>query len=113
MLVISVATKKFEIIATIYDRGGRELISSKNSYRKTHPYQARIAKRVGLEEKVFLHAEIAAIIKLQKVAPNSVPYKIKIERYDSYGRPKLAKPCPVCEEAIRLAGIKFVEYTVG
>jgi hypothetical protein len=29
------------------------------------------------------------------------------------GRPKLAKPCVVCELAIKEAGIKFVEYTVG
>lgn len=97
-----------EITATIYSRKGKVLAVGKNSYTKTHPIQARHAHRVGLDDKIFLHAEIAALIKCRKE-----PYKIKIERYGKRGQPLLAKPCAVCELAIKEAGIKLVEYTIG
>jgi deoxycytidylate deaminase len=64
---------------------------------------------VGLDDKQYLHAEVAAIIR----SKGRDIHKIKIERYDSEGNPKLAAPCPVCQLAIKMAGIKFVEHTVG
>lgn len=79
-----------------------------NSYEKTHPTQARYASLAGEPYKTYLHAEIAALIKCRKE-----PFKIKIERKDKNGKDMMAKPCPICELAIRKAGIKFVEYTVG
>lgn len=103
------ARKKFVIKATTFDSRGRVISIGHNSYTKTHPRQAQMAKLAGLEVKQHLHAEIAAIIK----SKDKNIHKIKIERYDSEGNPKLAAPCPVCQMAIKLAGIKFVEYTVG
>ena len=99
-----------DITATIYDKKGRKLSIAKNSYEKTHPIQARYARRVGEEYKQYLHAEIRAIIKALK---KGVPYKIKIERYGKGGEPRDAMPCPICQLAIREAGIKFIEYTIG
>ncbi len=99
----------FDLLATIYDKRGRILSTGKNSYVKTHPYQAKMSKKTGSPEKIFLHAEIAALVKCR----NGIPYKIKIERYDRNGNPKMAKPCPGCEHAIKLAKIKFIEYTIG
>jgi tRNA(Arg) A34 adenosine deaminase TadA len=52
-----------EITAFIYDKRGRVLSIGKNSYIKTHPYQAKCAEEVGEGYKVFLHAEIDAINK--------------------------------------------------
>jgi deoxycytidylate deaminase len=54
---------------------------------------------------VYLHAEIAAIIKAKGKG-----YKIKIERYSNKGKPLPSKPCPICELAIKEAGIKVVSY---
>jgi deoxycytidylate deaminase len=100
--------RRYSIRATTYDKRGRVISIGYNDYDRTHPTQAMWAERAGHPQKLFLHAEIAALVKCR-----GNPYKIKIERYDMQGRPKLAKPCAVCELAIKEAGIKFVEYTVG
>lgn len=100
-------TTKQKIIATIYDRKGRVLSIGHNSYHKTHPRQALLAKKVGQPERQFLHAEIAALVKCR-----GEPYKIHIERRDKKGKLQLAKPCAICELAIRESGIKFVEYSM-
>lgn len=101
--------KRYEIKATTYDKRGKVVAVAFNSYTQTHPMQAKYAKLLGMEFKQTLHAEIAAIIK----SKSRKIHKIKIERYDSFGNPKLAKPCPICERAIKDHGISFVEYTVG
>ena len=100
------STTKQKITATVDDKRGRVLSKGKNSYVKTHPYQSQLAKEVGSPEKEFLHAEIAALIKCRGKA-----YKIKITRVDNEGRFKLAKPCPICELAIKRAKIKYIEYS--
>ena len=100
---------KFLITATVYDRKGHVLAKAENSFTKTHPEQSRFAKQANLPEKEFLHAEVRAIIRALKVGQ---PYKIKVERYNRRGEPLLAKPCPICELAIKEAGIKFVEFTL-
>jgi tRNA(Arg) A34 adenosine deaminase TadA len=100
--------KRFDLTAIIYDRKGRPLSIGKNSYTKTHPYQASCARRVGLPDKIFLHAEIHAILRCQDL---SRAHRIVVFRYDEKGNPKNAKPCPVCAEAIKVAGIKIIEHT--
>jgi deoxycytidylate deaminase len=101
--------KQFSLKATTLDKRGRIIAVGFNDYAQTHPVQASLAKQAGCPEKLYLHAEVAAIIKSRKKRIDS----IVIERYDSEGRPKLAKPCPVCEIAIKQAGIRWVRYTVG
>ena len=100
---------KFKITSTIYDKKGRVLSTAVNSYLKTHPEMARLGKVCHLPEKEYLHSEVLAIIRASK---KGIPYKIKVERYNRNGEPLLAKPCPICELAIKEAGIKFVEYTI-
>lgn len=101
--------RKHVIKATIFDKKGRVLSVGYNSYERTHPKMKKLACKVNLPHKEFLHAEVSALIKVK----SGKPYKILVERYDSKGRPKMAAPCPVCQLAIKQAGIKFVEYTVG
>jgi tRNA(Arg) A34 adenosine deaminase TadA len=96
------------ITAIIYDRRGRVLSIGKNSYVKTHPLQAKYATRVGLPEKQFLHAEIAAIVRCRDLAK---AHKIEVFRIGRNGDLLLAKPCPVCETAIQASGIKYIEHT--
>lgn len=95
--------------ATVYDKKGRPLGVGYNSFVKTNTYQAKLAEQVGTPDKQYLHAEVAAILKAQK---HGKPYKIFVERYNKHGEPMLAKPCPICEMAIKIAGIKRVEYTI-
>ena len=101
--------RRYLIKATVFDSRGRKLSTAINKYEKTHPWQAELAESVGLPKKSFLHAEVSAIIKAQK---QGQPYKIKVERYLSDGTPANACPCKICQEAIRLSGIKVIEYTL-
>lgn len=97
-----------KITAIIYDKRGRVLSIGENSYVKTHPMQSHHAKKVGLPEKQYLHAEVHAITR----CPNlSKAHKISVFRYDANGFPALAKPCPICMSAIRAAGIEIIEHT--
>ena len=99
---------RFDITAIIYDKRGKVLSIGKNSYVKTHPYQAKFAQKVGLPAKQFLHAEIHALVKWRKL---DKAHKIVVMRFDKEGEEKNAKPCPVCQSAIEAAGIKIVEHT--
>ena len=94
--------------ATIYDKRGRAIAKATNSYTKTHPLQVKLAKEHGRDEQIYLHAEIAALVKLKDW---SKAYRIEVERYGKHGDPLLAKPCPICSAAIERAGIKVVEHT--
>jgi tRNA(Arg) A34 adenosine deaminase TadA len=72
-----------------------------NDMRKTHP----LAKTYGN----FLHSEIHSLI--------GVPYEhtkgshAYIYREDLNGVMKNSRPCPICLEALALAGIKKIFYT--
>lgn len=100
-------TQRYEIRAICYDKKGSKLSVGYNSYNKTHPLQKYFANRVGHTHKEYLHAEIAAILK----AKDKKIHRIVVERFDKHGRPALAKPCPICNEAIKAYGIKVVEFT--
>lgn len=97
------------LVAKVFDKRGRLLSSGTNFPKKTHPEQARRAAQMGQDYKVFLHAEISALVKIR----DGIPYKITVERYGKKGQPLNAKPCPICELAIKEAGIKRIEYTIG
>ena len=100
--------RKQELTAIIYDKRGMPLSIGRNSYFKTHTYQAKIAKQVGLPEKEFVHAEIDAILKLKH--PEKA-HRILVTRFGANGQELNAKPCPVCAKAIELAKITIIEHT--
>lgn len=102
-------SRKQTLTAIIYDKKGRVISIGKNSYTKTHTYQAKMAAKVGKPDAIFLHAEIHAILRCKNLED---AHRIFISRYDAQGIPKLAKPCSICEEAIIQSGIRHVEYTV-
>lgn len=96
-----------QIVALAYDKRGRLLSVGKNSYTRTHPVQAKYARMAGKPAAIFLHAEIAALLR----ARTEVVYKLVIKRFDSKVNPVLAAPCPICQLAIRDWGVKIVEHT--
>lgn len=97
-----------DITAIIYDKKGRVISIGKNSYVKSHPKQARHACKVGLPEKIFLHAEMDAIIRCKSLLK---AHKIFVSRISAKGKYVNAKPCPICQDAIKEAGIQLVEWT--
>jgi tRNA(Arg) A34 adenosine deaminase TadA len=96
------------ITAFIKDKKGNILSIGQNNYVKTHPYQALCASKAGMPEKIYLHAEIAAIIKCKDL---SKAHSIHIFRYGKTQNPLLAKPCKICALALKQAGIKEIYHT--
>lgn len=99
--------KRFNIKATTFAKNGRVLAVAFNNYEKSHPIQHHFANLVGEPDKIFIHAEISAILKSGK---NKI-HRISVERYGNTGNPLPANPCKVCEAAIRAYGIIVVEHT--
>ena len=100
---------KHLLTAEVFDRHGRSLSRAVNNYHLTHPVQAKFAKQANQPDRIYLHAEIAALVKLRK---GQKPYKIAIKRFRKDGTTALAAPCPVCVAAIKHWGIQNVEYTL-
>lgn len=99
-------TKRQSITALAYDSKGRLLSVGRNSYTKTHPIQALYARRTGRPNAIYLHAEIAALIKAK--AP---VYKLVVLRYGANGVPLLAAPCKACALALQEYGVKEIGHT--
>lgn len=98
---------KHSITAVAYDKRGRIISIGHNSYIKTHPLQASIAASVGKQHKIYLHAEIDAIIR----AKRQHIHKLFIFRIGKSKQYLNAKPCSICAKAISLYGITHVEHT--
>lgn len=108
-LALSIAEKlqyKYKICAIITDKKDNVLGIGTNSYTKSHPMQGYYAKKAGFFNRIYLHAELAAIIK----ARSGSPYRIYIARATKEGS-GTAKPCPVCSLALKEFGIKEIIYT--
>lgn len=103
--------KQPNLTAYIFDKRGRVLSIGKNSYVKTHPLQGKHAQKVGNPERIYLHAEIAAIAKCRSL---NKAHRILITRFGAGGEPRLARPCEICMSAIKATKkIKVIDYTVG
>lgn len=99
---------RHQITATIKDKSGNVLSCAQNNYDKSHPIQARFAGLSNQPDRIYLHAEIAALVKLGKHAK---PHSIHVSRNYKNGKPALAKPCAVCQAAIKHWGIKHTYFT--
>ncbi len=87
----------YEFTAFILDKKGRVISIGKNSYTKTHPIQAKAASSVGLPKKIFLHAEVAALVKLKDI--NKAHSVRVIRHYRSIGNIEVS-PCPICSQML-------------
>lgn len=96
------------LTAKCFDKKGKLLSEATNNYRKSHPLQAYFAERVGHPAKIYLHAEIHAIIK----AGDKQIHRIEITRKGKQGQFLNAKPCPICAEAIKAFGIKETLWSI-
>ena len=100
------SNRRFSITALAYDRKGKLLSVGRNSYVKTHPLQAHYAKVSNKPHAVFLHAEIAALVKARGKV-----YKMVVTRFNSKGQPVLARPCSICQLALKDYGVKEIQHT--
>jgi len=91
----AVLLKKNKIIATAV-----------NLEEKSHPLQAKLAKRVGLAPKIYLHSEINALIKAKEDADTIV-----VARVNNQGKLRNACPCPICSLALDEYGVDNIYYS--
>jgi len=111
MKYLKVADKVFEEnfvnyacnVAAIAVNKGRVIAQAGNSYVKTHPVQHHFAKRAGEDKKIYLHAEVAALIKS---GPNID--ELYIFKRNKNGVLIDSAPCPVCQLAIKHSNVKKV-----
>jgi len=96
---------KFNMMSVSLDRKGNIVAFGKNSYCKTHPKMALYNKNYN-EFKIFLHSEIDCLIRSKKE-----PYTLIVARIGKKGEIRIAKPCPVCLEAIKHSTVKQVFFT--
>jgi deoxycytidylate deaminase len=99
------------VAAVVTDKRGRVLSIGVNSYKKTNPMMKTYAIRAGNPAACFLHAEVAALVSLSH-NDRQKAYKISIARALKNNQTGLAAPCPICQLALKDAGIKVVEYTM-
>lgn len=84
------------------------IVSATNLETKSHPIQAKFAQKVGLCEKIFLHAEIAALVKCREECDTIV-----VARVNPQGKLRMARPCPICDLALKEAGVSKIHYTTN
>jgi len=93
----AVLLKKSKVIATAV-----------NLEQKSHPLQAKLAHKVGLPEKIYLHAEIHALIKAKEDADCII-----VARINNQGKLRNSKPCPICSLALESENITKICYTTN
>jgi deoxycytidylate deaminase len=100
--------KRWPVFATaiIRDKRGKVLSIGKNSYKKSHPYQAHLAAQVGLPEKIFIHAEVDAIIRCRNLRKAN---SIEVFKLNANSKRMKTIICPICMSAIKEAGIKHIK----
>ena len=102
--------RKYEIKSTTFDKKGNTIATTFNNYVKSNTWQKKLSVDSGMSEhRIFLHSEVACILK----SKSKKIHTILIERYDVSGNPKIALPCPSCQLAIKLTGIKRVIFTTN
>lgn len=69
--------------------------------------QAQAAAAVGEPCKVFLHAEIDAVVRVRDM---DKAHRIVVMRYNKRGEPMNAKPCAICQKFLSQFNLK-VEHT--
>jgi tRNA(Arg) A34 adenosine deaminase TadA len=88
---------------------GNRLISTGFNINKSHPKQ-----KVYFNPKREIHAELAVMLRCpESLLAGSTLYIVRKDKAVNSRIVLLAKPCPVCYEAIVEAGIEKVVYSIA
>jgi deoxycytidylate deaminase len=108
--VIDEQSKNYFVGAIILDAHGRVESVGFNSFSKSHPYQKKLSERIPIHnkrEQIYLHAEISALIKSAGKGHTMIVARIGMKEHIH----RLAKPCLICQEAIKQSHLKKVYFT--
>jgi len=97
-----------KLVGAILLNKNRVVTTATNLERKSHPLQAKFAERVGLKEKIFLHAEIAALVKCREECDTII-----VARVNNQNKLRNSRPCPICSLALKQAGVSKVHYSTN
>lgn len=95
--------------AIAYDKKGRVICIARNSYSKTHPIQAKYAKKVGRPHKIYLHAEILACLRAEAMGKDV--HRLHVFRIGADGKERNSKPCSICREFLKDVGVKNITHS--
>ena len=100
--------KRYEIVATCFDKKGKVLGTGVNDYSRSHPLMKHFAVKAGeSEQKDKLHAELSAVLASGRKNIHS----IFVQRFHNDGSMAVAAPCPTCKAMLKGFGVKIVRYT--
>jgi deoxycytidylate deaminase len=115
---VAMASNAPKKIGAILLKRNRIISSAVNDYTRTHPVQywaaqnaARIFNEPHLENKIYLHGELRALIKAKEDADTII-----VCRVGGHGGQELrnARPCPVCSEYIRSCStVEHIHYSTS
>jgi deoxycytidylate deaminase len=100
------SNKKYWVIAASLDHHNNIISIGENSYQKTHPMQSRLSHKCGIRNREYLHAEIASLVKNRILAESII-----VVRMTCSGLVRMARPCNICNLALREAGIKYIYFS--
>ena len=80
---------------------------------KTHPFQKKIQEQVGNKERIYLHAEVDAIIKVINKHGTDIlkECELHVIRITKGGSVGCSKPCTGCQRAIDAFNIRRVVHS--
>jgi tRNA(Arg) A34 adenosine deaminase TadA len=94
----------YKVGCILLDRKGN-IVSRGYNIGRTHPLQAAYARKVNEHHKIYLHAEIHALVKCRVD-----PYHAVVIRIGKLGVVRGSRPCPICTYGLRVAGVKRITY---
>lgn len=100
--------KRYTITSTTYDKRGRPIAVGLNDYTKSTPLMKHFALLAReSDSKIWKHSELDAVLKSRGKEIDS----ILVQRYDAFGNPKLARPCPTCRQMLKAFGVRIARYS--
>ena len=102
---IDIGKYEFNLMTAALNKRGKIISYGQNSYIKSHPKMQEYNLHSN-RKCIFLHSEIDALIKCREK-----PYMLIVARIGKKGDIRIARPCPICQEAIRRSGVEKVYFT--
>jgi len=95
-----------KMVGAVLLKRNKVIVTATNLESKSHPLQAKFAKRVGLDPKIYLHAEVFCLIKAKSDSDTIV-----VARVNNQNKLRNSCPCKICSLAIKEAGIQNIYYS--